>query len=145
MLSASTVRRTLQLLLVAAAALLLAGCTSGPDLNSHAEALWGQPAATSNGKTTYTTDLPVSSAWTDFADRVQYDDINQNNDQVWLLYRSGTVWLRPDSNGQTAITIDPDNRRAYRTHSTYLGRTWNNNVSSYSGGFRGGGTSRGGK
>lgn len=70
---------------------------------------------------------------------------------VFLLYRSGTLWVSPTETG-SAVALYKDNDQAYNRHGTFLflSRGWGSRLGSYSGGgagsnngFRGGGSSSG--
>jgi hypothetical protein len=71
---------------------------------------------------------------------------------VFLLYRSGTLWLTPSSDGNTAVAVYDDNNKAYNRHSPVLltNSRWGTRVNDYStsggffgNGFRGGGSGSG--
>lgn len=73
---------------------------------------------------------------------------------IYLLYKSGTVWIQPLETGGSGVVYYEDNDKAYSRHSGVLiaSRTWGNRVNSYrsnssssssSNGFRGGGGSSG--
>ena len=73
---------------------------------------------------------------------------------VFLLYRSGTLWLTPSSDGNTAVAFYDDNDKAYNRHSPVLltNSRWGTRVNDYrssgggffsGNGFRGGGSGSG--
>ena len=147
-----------------AGALTLAACgASGPDLT----ATMGQGDAV--GEKATATDLGVDATNTDgiwratgsppeVADAIaSVESPDERTDDaggdVFMLYRSGTLWLTPAADGGSAVVFYGDNDRAYNRHNTVLIRNsrWGGRVNDYrsssggffGNGFRGGGSSSG--
>lgn len=89
-----------------------------------------------------------SAAATSLEAKHRSDNRVESNNDVFLLYPSGTVWFTDQSGG--AVVLFADNDRAYRSHSGILvaNRGWGNTINRYQtsrsssgggNGFRGGG------
>jgi uncharacterized membrane protein YgcG len=149
---------------LALVALTIAGCgASGPDLVSTlraVDAVRDQATADELG----VQGADASTLWratgspSEVADAIagaeppdeRSDDVGGD---VYLLYRSGTLWLTPSDDGDTAVVVYDDNNRAYDHHSRVLvtNSRWGSRINSYSSsggrssgnGFRGGGSGSG--
>ena len=134
--------------------MLLSGCSSGPsfDLYAIAEQLFGQPALETSPRI-WTTSDSVATAASRFEAAVPARPAQKvagsESDEQFLGWGAGTVHISSDANGRTQVSVDKDNERARRTHTRILPIGWGTgsgwSSSTGSGGFRGGGSSGGGK
>lgn len=159
-----------RLALVVAAMLFLAGCgSSGPDLAATVGAIPGAESVTPSDIGVNATDASgdaVSGSWringapATVADAIEAKEkpderTDDAGGDVFLLYKSGTLWLSPNETGSNVV-LYADNDKAYNRHSGVLiaSNRWGSRINTYrssgsssssnsGNGFRGGGSSSG--
>ncbi len=154
------------LLVLLALALIAASCGSGgPDLRATVNSVEAI-GSTSNATALGIDGSGVDAAWSAegepkaVADAIAAAEApdertdDADGDDVFLLYKSGTVWVSNAESGGSAVLLYDDNDRAYNRHSVILlrNRSWGTRVNNYrtsrsssgsGNGFRGGGSSGG--
>lgn len=164
--SARTTRRPLGLrllVLLVVSALGLAACgSSGPDL----EAAMGDVGVVGDATTNTALGLdgvsdrawPATGTPTEVADAIAaVEKPDERTDDtagdVFLLYKSGTLWVTDVADGDSGVVYYADNDTAYNRHSAILIRNtrWGSQINTYrsssssgiGGFFRGGGSGSG--
>lgn len=145
------------------AALVLSACgggSKGPDLSATVDKV-GNTEPSSLAQTGLTGE-GIDAVWRSAGSPVETADaiaaIERPDERaddaagsIFLLYRSGTLWVSPTETG-SAVALYKDNDQAYNRHGTFLflSRGWGSRLGTYSGGgsgsgngFRGGGSSSG--
>ncbi len=154
--------------IVAAVTLVASGCGSGPDLAAAVGNVDGMTATQATDVGVTPADVAgddIEGAWTtsdgpaaaaDAIEAAQKADERTDDagGDVFLLYKSGTLWVKPVETG-SAVIYYADNDKAYNRHSVILLRSsrWGSRVNTYrsssssssgsGNGFRGGGSSSG--
>ncbi len=152
--------------LVTLFALVAASCGSGPDLPATIAKVEGMTAIQASDVGISATDASgdaVRGVWSStgspaaVANAIEtVEKADERTDDaggdVFLLYRSGTLWVKATDAG-SAVVYYADNDKAYNRHSVILLRSsrWGSRVNTYrtstgsssSNGFRGGGSSSG--